>query len=100
MREYELFLVIDADAADEGVTTVVDKVTQLITSGYGGVNGEVTKVDARGRRRLAYAINRKVECLDVVLTFHTPQSALPEIDRALKLDEQVLRYLIIRLDED
>jgi small subunit ribosomal protein S6 len=100
MREYELYLVIDADAAEESVSALLEKVTQLITAGHGGIGGEVTKVDARGKRRLAYVINRKVESQDVVLTFRTPPQALPEIERFLKLDEQVLRYLLVRLDED
>jgi len=99
MREYELYLVIDGDAADEYVATTIDKVTKLIVAGSGGTGGEMIKVEARGKRRLAYAIRKKVEGQDVVLTFRTPPQALPEIERVLKLDEQVLRYLVIRLDE-
>lgn len=100
MREYELYLVIDGDTTEEDVTALLDKVTQLITAGHSGTTGEVTKVDARGKRRLAYIINRKFEGQDVVLTFRTPPQALPEVERFLKLDERMLRYLLIRLDED
>jgi small subunit ribosomal protein S6 len=100
MREYELFLVIDADVAEENVSAIIERVTQLIVAGHGGIGGEVTKVDARGKRRLAYSINRKAEGQDLVLNFRTPPQALPEIERILKLDEQVLRYLLVRLDED
>jgi small subunit ribosomal protein S6 len=100
MREYELYLVIDGDAADELLATTIDKVTKLIVAGSGGTDGEMIKVEARGKRRLAYPIRKKVECQDVVLNFRTPPQALPEIERVLKLDEQVLRYLVIRLDEE
>jgi small subunit ribosomal protein S6 len=100
MREYELFLVIDADVADEAVAAVVDKVTSLVVAGHQGTGGEMIKVEARGKRRLTYAIKRKVESQDIVLNFRTPPRALPEIERVLTLDEQVLRYLIIRLDEE
>ena len=100
MREYELFLVIDADVAEENVSAIIERVTQLIVAGHGGIAGEVTKVDARGKRRLAYSINRKAEGQDLVLNFRTPPQALPEVERILKLDEQVLRYLLVRLDED
>jgi len=48
----------------------------------------------------AYPIDKKLEGQDFVLTFQTAPQALPELERALKLDEQVLRYLIVRLDED
>ena len=100
MREYELYLVIDGDADDETVAATVDKVTKLIVAGYGGTGGEMIKVEARGKRRLAYPIRKKVEGQDVVLNFRTPPRALPEIERVLKLDEQVLRYLSIRLGDE
>ena len=100
MREYELYLVIDADAADEAVTAIVDRVTGLVVAGNAGTGGEMIKVEARGKRRLTYAIRRKVESQDIVLNFRTPPQALPEIERALTLDEQVLRYLIVRLGEE
>jgi small subunit ribosomal protein S6 len=99
MREYELFLVIDADVEEEDVNAIIEKVSQLIVAGDGESSGEVIKVDARGKRRLAYPINKKAESQDFVFTYHTPPQALTEIERVLKLDEQVLRYLIVRTDE-
>ncbi len=100
MREYELYLVIDGDVPDENVSAVVERTTQQISTGAGGVAGEVIKVESRGKRRLAYPIRKKVEGQDVVMTFRTPPPALKEIERTLKLDEQVLRYLLVRMDED
>jgi small subunit ribosomal protein S6 len=99
MREYELYLVIDADAEEEAAEAIVEKVTQLISAGDGTTNGEVIKVNARGKRRLTYPIKKKVEGLDVIINFHTPPQTLAEIERVLKLDEQVLRYLLVRTDE-
>jgi len=98
MREYELYLVIDADTEEEDVNAIVERVTQLVSVGEGETKGEVTKVDTRGKRRLAYTINKKQESQDIVLTFQTPPQALAEIERFLKLDEQVLRYLLVRTD--
>ncbi len=100
MREYELYLVIDGDVPDESVSAVVEKTSQMISTGAGGVAGEVIKVEARGKRRLAYPIKKKVEGQDVVMTFRSPPPALAELERTLKLDEQILRYLLIRRDED
>jgi small subunit ribosomal protein S6 len=99
MREYELYLIIDADAEEETVDTIVERVSQLITAGDGDTAGEVIKVTARGKRRLAYPIKKKVDGQDVIVNFHTPPSALAEMERVLKLDEQVLRYLLVRTDE-
>jgi small subunit ribosomal protein S6 len=100
MREYELYLVIDADTEAEGVSALVERVSQLVVAGHGETGGEVIKVDTRGKRRLAYPINRHVESQDVVLTFQTPPPALAEIERFLKLNEQVLRYLLVRTQEE
>lgn len=100
MREYELYLVIDAEAEEEDVNAIIEKVTQLITSGDGETNGEVIKAEARGKRRLAYPIGKTAESQDMILNFQTPPQALKEIERILKLDEQVLRYLIVRTGGD
>jgi small subunit ribosomal protein S6 len=99
MREYELYLVIDVDAEEEQAQAIVDRVSQLISAGDGETSGEVIKVSARGKRRLAYPIRKKLGSQDIIINFHTPAPVLTEIERVLKLDEQVLRYLLVRTDE-
>ena len=99
MREYELYLVMDAEAEQEAVSATVEKLTQLIVAGSGETNGQVIKVDTRGKRRLAYPIRKRVEGQDIVLTFQTPPPVLAELERFLKLNEQVFRHLIVRTDE-
>jgi small subunit ribosomal protein S6 len=99
MRQYELYLVIDADVEEEDVNAVVERMTELISAGNGDVGGEVVKVEARGKRRLTFPIKKKSEGQDTILYFQAPPQALPEMERVLKLDERVLRYLIVRTDE-
>jgi small subunit ribosomal protein S6 len=99
MREYELYLVIDADAEEPEVTSTLERISQLILTGHGETNGELIKTESRGKRRLAYPIRSKTESQDVILTFRTPTQALPEVERVMKLDELVLRYLLVRQDE-
>ncbi len=99
MREYELYMILDADAGEEAAQAIVEKVSQLILAGHGGTGGQVVKVNVRGKRRLAFPIKKKLEGHDVILTFHTPPQALAEIERILKLEERVLRYLLTRTDE-
>ncbi len=100
MRQYELYLVIDADAEEEEVNAIVERMTQLISTGDSETSGEVVKVEPRGKRRLAYPVKKKLESQDIILYFQTPPQALPEMERVLKLDEQVLRYLLVRTDEE
>ena len=99
MRQYELYLVLDAELEEENVNAVVEKLTELVTAGDGKTPGEVLKVVARGKRRLAYPVKKKTEGQDVILALQTPQQALREMERVLKLDERVLRYLLVRTDE-
>jgi small subunit ribosomal protein S6 len=99
MREYELYLVTDADAEEDTPDAIVARMTDLISAGDGTTAGEVIKVETRGKRRLAYPIQKKLEGQDIILSFQTPPQALTEMERILKLDERVLRYLIVRTDE-
>ena len=69
MREYELYLVIDAAAEEEEVSAIVERVTGLVSAGDGKTAGEMSKVDPRGKRRLAYPINKKAESQDIICTF-------------------------------
>jgi small subunit ribosomal protein S6 len=99
MREYELYLVIDADAEEEEVGTIIERLTTLISAGDGKTQGEVIKVDPRGKRRLAYPIKKKRESQDIILSLQAPPQALTEMERFLKLSEPVLRYLLVRTSE-
>lgn len=99
MREYELYLVIDVDAEEEDVEALVERVTQIIAAGDGETAGEVIKVQARGTRRLAYPIRNIVESQDIIVNFRSTPPVLHELERILKLDEQLLRYLLVRTDE-
>jgi len=99
MREYELYLIIDATADEEAVASIREKMTQLISTTHKDETGEVIKEDSRGKRRLTYPIKRHTESQDIILTFRASQLALKEMERVLKLDEKVLRYLIVRKDD-
>ncbi|MGQ9600794.1 MAG: 30S ribosomal protein S6 [Anaerolineae bacterium] len=99
MREYELYLVLDAETEEPDVQAIIDRLTQIIQSGHNETRGEVIKVEMRGKRRLAYPIKKKMEGQDIVLNFQSPPPVPAEMERILKINERVLRYLIVRLDE-
>jgi len=99
MRQYELYLVLDAEIEEEEVNAIVEKMTELATAGDGTTGGEVIKVVTRGKRRLAYPVKKKTDGQDIIITLQTPSQALKEIERVLKLDERVLRHLLVRTDE-
>jgi small subunit ribosomal protein S6 len=95
MRHYELGFILHPEVEQSDVTQTVDRVGQYVTSG----GGEVASVDVWGRRALAYPIRRQNEGTYVFLQVHIEPQAILELERNLKLDEEVLRYLLLRLEE-
>lgn len=89
-RDYELGVVINPEVGDEQARAIVERVTQII-----GVNGgQVVRVNAWGRRRLAYPIEHHRDGLyffyDLILE---PQS-VAEIERGLRVIEDIIRHLL------
>jgi small subunit ribosomal protein S6 len=95
MRHYELGFILHPEVEQSDVTQTVDRVGQYVTSG----GGEVASVDVWGRRELAYPIRKQQEGTYVFLQAQLDPQAVDGLERNLKLDEQVLRYLLLRLDE-
>ena len=95
MRGYELTFIIEPNIDQEGVTGVVERVSQYITSS----DGEVTSVDVWGRKALAYPINNHREGSYVLLNARMVPANITELERNLKLDETIIRYMLI-VEED
>ena len=94
MRDYELAIVIKPTIEAEGVTGVVEKV-----SGYvGAISGQVASVDVWGRRDLAYIINNYREGTYVLLQVKMPPAGVVELERNLKLSEDIIRYLLVKVE--
>jgi small subunit ribosomal protein S6 len=91
MRLYEVVYILDP-ALDEGaVTTKLDKFHQLATA----QGGEVSSVDHWGSRQLAYPVNNLNHGYYVVAQFTAAPDALPEFERIVRLDGEVMRYLLV-----
>lgn len=95
-RQYELIYVISPDVDEAGVAELHARVEEIVTAG----GGTIDKTDNWGRRRLAYEINRNKEGTYVLELFTGTGAIVAELDRRLKVADNVLRYLIVRVDED
>jgi small subunit ribosomal protein S6 len=91
MRLYEVVYILDA-ALDESAATAKLEAFHELATAHGG---EVSAVDHWGARQLAYPINKQTVGYYVVAHFTAAADALPEFERLLKLDEEVLRYLLV-----
>ena len=94
MREYELMIVLDPNLDEAAVTTAKNRVESVI-----GQRGVVKSVDDWGRRRLAYPIGRLRDGTYVLVRFQAKPEVAQDVERALKLMESVVRYLVVRVEE-
>ncbi|HIA99348.1 MAG TPA: 30S ribosomal protein S6 [Gemmatimonadetes bacterium] len=91
MRTYEVVYILDPALEESAVTAKLDGLHQLATS----KGGEVSAIDHWGTRQLAYPINKLSRGYYVAAHFTAVVEALPEYERMLKLDDDIIRYLLV-----
>ncbi|MGM0881506.1 MAG: 30S ribosomal protein S6 [Bacillota bacterium] len=91
MRKYEVMYIIRPEVEQENVQAIVDKFNGIISNG-----GEVTKTDVIGKRRLAYEINKLRDGYFVLVHFNATTEVVNELDRIMKITDEVIRSLIVR----
>jgi len=95
MRVYEMMIIFDSDVDDSGIQQMLNRVNEMVSTG----KGKVASTDRWGRRRFAYEINHKLEGYYVVLEIVTEAPNLDDIDRFLRIADQVVRHKTMRLPE-
>lgn len=89
-RDYELGIVINPEVGDEQARALVERVTQIINNN----NGQVVRVNAWGRRRLAYPIQRFRDGLYFFFDLKLDPSTIAEIERNIRVHEDIIRHLM------
>lgn len=97
MRHYEAMYIVDPDTSEEQVETVINKYSTVITQAGGEVSD--ASLWERGRRTLAYPINKKTEGIYVLMQFQSNEEAPKELDRIFRISDDVLRHIVVRQDE-
>ena len=96
MNRYEMIYIIDTGLEEAARKELIEWVSSLIEKN----GGEIEKVDETwGKRRLAYAIDYKTEGWYVLVNFKAPAELPRELERNLQINENVLRYLVVKLEE-
>ena len=95
MRAYELMVIFTADTEESAVQTFINRLEGLAKD----AGGSLVKSDKWGVREFAYEINKAREGFYVILEFAAP-NALTEVDRVLRLADNVIRHKFIRLPLD
>ena len=92
MRDYEVVYIFKSALGTEDIDARLQRYHEKILAAEGS---EITAVEHWGKRQLAYPIDRNENGYYVVAQFSTEPGALPEFERLLKLDEEVLRHLVV-----
>lgn len=95
MREYELMAILDPTISDEDLPQSLEQVAGAVTAAGGELTETVTEAPW-GRRRLAYPINDHNDGIYALCHFLLDPERAGDLDRDLKLNEQVIRFLVTR----
>jgi len=94
VRLYEATYIISPHIGDDAVQSVIDKFSEVVTSG----GGQVVNVDNWGKRRLAYEIKGKNEGIYVTMRFNAPYKLSMDLSRVLRISDDILRHIVVRID--
>jgi small subunit ribosomal protein S6 len=96
-RQYELVYLITPDASEQVINDLHTQVEQIV----GRFSATLDKTENWGRRKLAYEIGHHREAVYVVETISSPSGdVMKEIERRLRVSDEVIRHLVVRVDEE
>lgn len=94
-RDYEIGFIINPDASEEDVKKITTNIEEVLKKG----KAKIESVDEWGRKKMAYSINNHSEGLYYFYKTQSPGEIISEVERRLKLSENVLRFIVLRLDK-
>jgi small subunit ribosomal protein S6 len=96
MRNYESLYIVHPDVVGDELTAIVEKFQKVLTDHA----VEIYKLDNWGTRKLAYPIQKVERGCYIQTLFTAAPEVIAEFERRLRLDEKILRFLTVRLDEE
>jgi small subunit ribosomal protein S6 len=95
MRAYELMVIVDGTADDAGIDAALGRIGEQVQA----KQGEIKTTERWGRRRFAYEIDHKTEGYYLVLQILAEGGALDDLERQLRLADDIVRHKLIRLPD-
>lgn len=95
MKKYETVIVFAPEMEEQEQKTFTEKLSDILKEN----GGSVEKIDFWGKRKLAYPINKKTEGIYVCMYYQADGKMIKELERVLRVNESVLRYLTVRVEE-
>jgi small subunit ribosomal protein S6 len=95
-RTYEIMFIVRPDVEEADLDKLIEGFSSNITNG----GGEVKSVEKMGRRRLAYTVRKFNDGFYVLLNIAAAGSLISELERRLRVSEQVIKFITVRMDEE
>jgi small subunit ribosomal protein S6 len=95
-RTYEIMFIVRPDVEEAELDKLIETFSGYITTG----GGTVKTTEKMGRRRLAYTVKKFNDGFYVLLIVDAPASLISEIERRLRVSEQVIKFITVRMDEE
>ena len=95
-RQYELLYILPPDSTEQQVNELHEQIASVVSR----LNGQIEKTDNWGRRRLAYEIGPHKEGVYVLELINGSGELMKELDRRLRVLDQVIRHIVVRVDEE
>lgn len=93
---YESAILINAALDDQQIESIITRIKDLITNS----NGEIREIENWGRKRLAYPVAKSKIGYYAIFRFDAPGDIVAKLERAYTLDEQILRFVTLKLSKD
>ena len=95
MKAYETVFIVDPDISDDDVDSIAERLSGIVND----FNGRIVKIDKWGRKKLAYKVKKKNRGNYILLIFFSDHKLTTELERILKLDDRILKYLTVKVDK-
>lgn len=95
-RSYEIMFIVRPDVEEADLDKLIEGFSANITSG----GGEIKSVEKMGRRRLAYTVRKFNDGFYVLMTIGAEGKLITELERRLRVSEQVIKFITVRMDEE
>ncbi len=95
MSAYETVFIADPDISEEDVDGITEKITEIANN----FNGKIINIEKWGKRKLAYRVKKRSKGYYFLLNYLGDRNLTTELERILKLDCRILKYLTLKVDE-
>ena len=95
-RTYEIMFIVRPDVEEADLDKLIEGFHKNVTDG----GGEIRSTEKMGRRRLAYTVRKFNDGFYVLLSISAPGQLITEVERRLRVSEQVIKFITVRMDEE